>query len=74
MVKFYGIPDDEFGIELRQIFDERKHRLDQLLKKEEDGIDYEYDFSVGWEHKIILEKILSFCVKAKGSCPPEEIG
>ena len=40
------------------------------------------DFGDGWNHKITLEKILPFdseltipvCLKAKGACPPEDVG
>jgi hypothetical protein len=42
----------------------------------------EYDFGDGWEHKVVLEKILPFdpkiqlpqCLKGKGACPPEDVG
>jgi len=76
----YGMPDPDFGFE--EILDENKYRLNQLLKKEKESIHYQYDFGDGWEHKITLEKILPFdtetllpvCIKAKGACPPEDIG
>lgn len=43
---------------------------------------YEYDFGDGWEHQILLEKLLPFddaqalpiCVKGKRACPPEDCG
>lgn len=49
---------------------------------EKDSLIYEYDFGDGWEHKITLEKIvpwdtdavLPLCIKAKGACPPEDVG
>jgi hypothetical protein len=52
------------------------------LKNEGDSILYEYDFGDGWEHKITLEKVLSFekskflseCIKGKRGCPPEDVG
>ena len=79
----YGIPDDEFGggFDL-EIEDENKYNLSQLLKKEKDFLKYEYDFGDGWEHKIILEKILPYessvkvpsCIKGKRACPPEDCG
>lgn len=78
--ELYGEPDPEFSF--HEIHDERKFRLNQLLKKEKDVMLYEYDFGDGWSHKIKLEKILPFdpkdklprCIKAKGACPPENIG
>jgi hypothetical protein len=79
----YGIPDDEFGGDFGlEIEDENKYKLSQLLKKEKDSLKYEYDFGDGWEHKIILEKILPYessvkvpsCIKGKRACPPEDCG
>lgn len=79
--RFYGIPDPDFDMGLETL-DENKYRISQLLKTEKDSIVYEYDFGDDWEHKITLEKILTFdpkqdlpsCVKAKGACPPEDVG
>jgi len=76
---FYGIPDDEFGMEIEN---EAKFKLFHLLKKEKDTIKYEYDFGDSWEHKILLEKIFPFdtktalpvCIKGKRACPPEDCG
>ena len=57
-------------------------RLNDLLKKEKESIEYEYDFGDGWEHEISLEKILSpdsasnipVCLDGKMNCPPEDSG
>lgn len=76
----FGVPDPEW--DLSEMRDEKKGRLNQLLKKEKNSISYEYDFGDGWEHKITLEKIMPFdddavlplCIKAKGACPPEDVG
>jgi hypothetical protein len=76
---FYGIPDDEYGMEIE---DESKYKLTQLLSKEKDTLIYEYDFGDSWEHKILLEKVLPFdtktalpvCIKGKRACPPEDCG
>lgn len=78
----YGMPNDDFddmGIELK---DEAKYKLSQLLVAEKNAMTYEYDFGDGWEHKIVLEKILPFdgtvelpqCIKGKRACPPEDCG
>jgi len=79
--KFYGVPDDDFGMEM-EIEDENLYKLSQLLKIEKDSLIYEYDFGDSWEHKVTLEKILSFddsqtiprCIKGKRACPPEDCG
>jgi len=77
---FYGRPDPDFDD--IKLADESKFRLSQLLQTEKDGLLYEYDFGDGWQHKIILEKILPFdaqkklpyCVTGKRACPPEDCG
>lgn len=77
----YGIPDDDldFGTDMK---DERNIKLSQILKKEKDSLIYEYDFGDGWEHKVVLEKILPYekntklpiCIKGERACPPENCG
>jgi len=79
---FYGVPDEDYDLMDMEVLDETRFRLNQLLKTEKASIVYEYDFGDGWNHKITLEKILPFdveqaipvCVKAKGACPPEDVG
>jgi hypothetical protein len=76
----YGAPDPDFGD--MEMLDERRYKLSQIMKVEKDSIIYEYDFGDSWQHKITLEKILPFdreavlpkCIKAKGACPPEDVG
>ena len=76
---FYGIPDDDFELEME---DETQYKLSQLLTKEKESLVYEYDFGDSWEHKILLEKILPYdpkialpvCLKGKRACPPEDCG
>jgi hypothetical protein len=79
--KYYGVPSiDEFSeLELK---DERQARLSQVLSKPKQKIVYEYDFGDGWEHTILLEKILQpepavrypCCVAGARACPPEDCG
>lgn len=62
--------------------DESKVRIGQVLKREKAKIRYEYDFGDGWDHEIVLEKILEpypgkfrpVCVAGKRACPPEDCG
>jgi hypothetical protein len=75
----YGILDEEFESDNE---DESLYRLNQLTKKVKDSIYYEYDFGDGWEHKIVLEKILPYekdmqlpqCLAGERACPPEDCG
>ncbi len=44
--------------------------------------DYEYDFGDGWEHSIVLEKVIEAearvkyprCIDGDRACPPEDVG
>ncbi|TAL34445.1 MAG: plasmid pRiA4b ORF-3 family protein [Spirochaetes bacterium] len=64
------------------VSDSRKARLNALVKKPKQKFFYEYDFGDGWEHEIVLEKILPegstaklpVCVAGKRHCPPEDCG
>ncbi|HEY1407128.1 MAG TPA: plasmid pRiA4b ORF-3 family protein, partial [Spirochaetota bacterium] len=75
---FYAMPDDE---SLSESIDYRKIRLKDILSAEKESIIYEYDFGDGWEHEIVLEKILHdhplshpVCTAGKRNCPPEDCG
>ena len=75
----YGVPDEEFPSD---IHDEINFRLEQVLKKEKDKLSYVYDFGDGWEHEVLLEKILPFdttavlplCLEGERACPMEDVG
>jgi pRiA4b ORF-3-like protein len=76
---YYGTRDPEFGMEC---ISERSTLLGEVLARPGSRMVYEYDFGDGWEHDIVLEKILepvpeqSYPVAAagKGACPPEDVG
>ena len=74
----YAMPDEENS---EFITDYRKVHLNQILTKVKQSIVYEYDFGDGWEHKIVLEKILQdykdkhpVCLAGRRECPPEDCG
>jgi len=56
--------------------------LNEVLLKEKDFIHYEYDFGDGWEHKVVLEKIIPSapglsapsCIAGARACPPDDCG
>jgi hypothetical protein len=67
--------------ESRDFEDERKFRLADLGLREKDEMLYEYDFGDGWEHRLVLKKILPHeadappvCIKGVRACPPEDCG
>jgi len=76
---FYGVSDPDWDMDVE---DERKVRLDQIASAEKEKFFYEYDFGDGWEHEVLVEKILApepeadypRCIKGKRNCPPEDIG
>lgn len=78
----YGVPDPEeddiFGAEM---IDDTQVKLSQVVR-EKDNFFYDYDYGDGWEHEILVEKILvsdqdtqcPACVAGKRACPPEDCG
>jgi hypothetical protein len=61
--------------------DERKYRLNEILKKVGDSLLYVYDFGDDWRHKISVEAIVASpkpikptCTAGKGNCPMEDSG
>ncbi len=80
---FYTVrlAEDDFWNEIKNV-DYSGMRIDDLLSTEKDKIIYEYDFGDGWEHDILLEKIITnandtytpVCIAGKKNCPPEDCG
>jgi len=74
-------PDDDSWGEMNNI-DYSKIKISYLLKKAKDKIVYEYDFGDGWEHEVLLEKVIPsdqktkypVCLAGKMNCPPEDCG
>lgn len=80
---FYSqkMEDDDFWDEMDNV-DYTDMNISDLLTLEKEKIIYEYDFGDGWEHDVILEKIVPLdkkldypvCVKGEMCCPPEDCG
>ncbi len=74
----FGVPDPEWPSTIRN---ERGVRLHDIAEQGS-RFRYDYDFGDGWEHDIIVEKILPperdaaypVCLKGKRSSPPEDCG
>jgi hypothetical protein len=75
----YGEPDPNYDFAVRS---ERQVKLDQVITREKQKFRYTYDFGDGWEHDILVEKVLPvdpevrypICLKGKRACPPEDCG
>ncbi len=65
-----------------KIGSEPRLSLEQVLPSEKGRLRYEYDFGDGWEHDILVEKLLARqedvwyprCVAGERACPPEDVG
>jgi hypothetical protein len=76
---YYSIPSD---FDWEPVIDERQYRIADIAAAEQTKFIYEYDFGDGWEHDVLVEKILPvdpkadypFCIKGKRACPPEDVG
>lgn len=74
--------DDLFGFGRIEQIDSHGVALSELLCKEKQKIEYEYDFGDSWEHTITLEKstpsdgkiVHPTCIKGLRACPPEDCG
>jgi hypothetical protein len=62
--------------------EERGVRIGSLLAKPKDRLRYDYDFGDGWEHDVVVEKVLApsattrvpAVIDARRACPPEDVG
>lgn len=77
--EFIGIPDDE---DFEKIIPGNKAKISKYFVFPKDKANYEYDFGDGWEHEVILEKVLPViegskypqCIAGERACPPEDCG
>lgn len=78
-----GEPNEEFDFYSRsKLIDAGKIALEEVLSGEIKKFSYEYDFGDGWEHEIIVEKLVPLendvpypvCMAGKMNCPPEDCG
>lgn len=77
--KRYGVPDPERDFD--KILDDSTVAISDLGLSVKVKILYEYDFEDGWEHELLLEKILPaegrispVCLKGARTCPPVDVG
>jgi hypothetical protein len=75
---YIGIPDEISN----DVLPGWKHKIAKYLSIENPKATYLYDFGDGWEHSVLLEKILPRekgvnyprCINGKRACPPEDCG
>jgi len=82
----FVIKGRQFSVPSKQvatrILNESKYKLSSLFNQEGERFNYHYNFGYGWEHEVILEKILPMdsqselpkCIEGRRTCPPEHIG
>jgi hypothetical protein len=75
----YGVPDPDWGMDA--VADESRVKFFRVAR-EGSRLRYAYDFGDGWEHDVVVEKVLSpqpgtrypCCTGGRGACPPEDVG
>ena len=78
---YFGEPHPAYADDL-DMHDEQEVTLRQIVAGEGFKFCYEYDFGDGWEHQVLVEKILPpepdqrypLCIKGRRACPPEDVG
>jgi hypothetical protein len=79
---FYTVPSDEDSMRDEPDRDESEYVLAEVAPTSGRKFLYEYDFGDGWEHDILVEKILNHdpalrtarCLAGKLACPPDDCG
>ena len=79
--QYFGVPHDDY-LGYMDMQDETRYRLHDFGFEVGARWIYEYDFGDGWEHVLLLEKILPIedglqypiCIKGRRACPPEDVG
>ena len=77
---YYGEPG--LSSSALEVVDEESVRLDQVISLENERFVYEYGSGTGWDHEILIERILPrgdgdrypTCHHGERSCPPEHSG
>ncbi len=65
-----------------EVADDKELKLSELFNAPKIKMIYEYDFGDGWEHQLLLEKIIKnapaghqpVCIFGEMNCPPEDCG
>lgn len=79
---YYGKPHSSFDDMGPEMLNEKRYHISDLAPAAKRKLIYEYDFGDGWEHQIVVEKILppdaTFkhprCLAGENACPPDDCG
>jgi hypothetical protein len=79
---FYGKPDPEFADMGSETLNEKRYKVADLAPAAKKKFVYEYDFGDGWQHEVVVEKVLSpdpafkhpTCLAGANACPPDDCG
>jgi len=75
----YGKPDKEFD---KEINNEKKFTMGEIIVREKQRFEYQYDFGDDWRHDLLVEKIFPaepdwkhpVVLVGARACPPEDCG
>lgn len=79
---YYGRPDPEFADMGSETLNENRYTIADIAPGAKKKFIYEYDFGDGWEHEIVVEKVLPpdanfkkvVCLAGENACPPDDCG
>ena len=79
---FYGKPDPEFADMGSETLNEKRYKVADLAPAAKQKFIYEYDFGDGWQHEVVVEKVLPSdpackhpsCLAGANACPPDDCG
>ena len=79
---YYGKPDPAMGGFGRETLNEKKYSIADIAPAAKKKFIYEYDFGDGWEHEVVVEKVLPpdvafkrpVCLAGENASPPDDCG
>lgn len=79
---FYGRPDPDSADMGYETLNEKRFQIADLAPAVKKKFIYEYDFGDGWQHEVVVEKVLPAdpafkhptCLGGANACPPEDCG
>ncbi len=80
--RVYGVADPDDDLHEREVIDESRERLRDVVPRVGTPFEYLYDFGDNWRHDLLLEAIVvpdpgaqyPRCLAGERSAPPEDVG